>query len=474
LNKKEQRRLVVLNEVEKGKMIGREAGEVLGLSLRHVRRILAAYRKEGAAALAHGNRGRKPPHTLDAGMKKQVLELAQSIYAGCNNQHFTELLAEREGIVLSRSSIRRILLEVGIRSPRKRRPPKHRSRRERYPKEGMLLQIDGSHHNWLEGRGPWLSLIGAIDDATGEVTHALFRNQEDAQGYFLLLRQIVTSHGIPMALYRDRHGIFERSKREPESLEEQLEGRRQPTQFGRLLEELGITSIPSYSPEARGRIERLWGTFQDRLVSELRLAGARTLEEANQVLWDFLPRYNQRFAVPAAQTGSAYRQPGEGFIPDEVFCFKYYRTVGTDNVVRFGEHRLQIMPTNGRLSYARARVEVHERLDGSLAVYYQEHCLATKPAPPEAPVLRARNAPRVVPKTPIVNRGILCNSPSPNLSLQGRGIHGRVSARHYNSHELAVPATLTKKTSQPKHSHRTKPGPDHPWRRPFKLHIDRG
>jgi len=440
LNKKEQRRLMVLNQVEMSKMTGREAGEVLGISLRHVRRILAAYRKEGAAALAHGNRGRKPHHALGASLRKRVLELAQSTYAGCNNQHFTELLAERESIALSRSSVRRILLKAGIKSPRRRRPPKHRSRRERYPQEGMLLQTDGSNHDWLEGRGPYLTIVGAIDDATGEAPYALFREEEDAQGYFLLLRQIVSSHGIPMALYRDRHGIFERAKREPESLEEQLEGRRKPTQFGRLMEELGIISIPSRSPQAKGRIERLWGTLQDRLVSELRLAGAKTLEEANQVLWDFLPRYNQRFAVTAAQAGSAYRQPEEEFIPDEVFCFKYYRTVGPDNVVRFGGHRLQILPTNGRLSYARARVEVHERLDGSLAVYYQGHCLATKPAPPEAPVLRARSTARV-----------MSNMTNP-----------------------AVPAIVAKKTLEPKAPHRTKPGPDHPWRRPFKMHIDRG
>jgi transposase len=397
LTKKEQSRLMVLNGVEVGRISAREAAEVMGLSLRHVRRILAAYRKEGAAVLAHGNRGRKPYHALNEGLRNRVLELAQSTYAGCNTQHFTELLAEREDIALSRSSVRRTLLEAGVKSPRKRRPPKHRSRRERYPKEGMLLQIDGSRHDWLEGRGSWLSLIGAIDDATGKFLYTLFREQEDAQGYFLLLRQIVGSYGIPMALYHDCHGIFERSKTEPESLEEQLEGRRKPTQFGRLMEELGITSISSRSPQARGRIERLWGTFQDRLVSELRLAGARTVREANQVLRDFLPRYNQGFAIPAVEADTAYRQPEERFIPDEVFCFKYYRTVGADNVVRFGRDRLQILPTNGRLSYTRARVEVHERLDGSLAVYYQGYCLTTKPAPLEAPVLRVRNTSRVIP-----------------------------------------------------------------------------
>ena len=180
LNKKEQRRLVVLNQVEGGRMGGREAGEVSGLSLRHVRRLLAAYRKEGAQALAHGNRGRKPHNALDKGLSMKVSELAESTYAGCNNQHLTELLAEREGITLSRSSVRRILLGAGIKSPRKRRAPKHRSRRERYPQEGMLLQIDGSRHDWLEGRGPYLTLIGAINDATGKVPYALFREQEDA------------------------------------------------------------------------------------------------------------------------------------------------------------------------------------------------------------------------------------------------------------------------------------------------------
>ena len=227
-----------------------------------MRRLLAAYRKEGARALAHGNRGSKPRHALDESLKRQVLELAQSTYAGCNNQHLTELPAERECIILSRSSVRRILLRAGIKSPRKRRPPEHHSRRERYPREGILLQIDRSRHDWLQARSHYLSLIGAIDDATGAVPYALFRDEEDAQGYFLLLREIVTNYGTPMALYHDRHGIFERSKREPETVEEQLAEARKPTQFGRLMQRLGITSISPRSPQARGRIGRLWGTLQ--------------------------------------------------------------------------------------------------------------------------------------------------------------------------------------------------------------------
>ncbi len=280
---------MVLNEVERGVLVGWQAAEVLRLSLRQVRRLVAAYRKEGAAGLAHGNRGRKPRHALRADVKEDVVALADSKYTGFNTQHFTELLVEREGIGLSRSSVRRILLGAGIGSPRKRRAPKHRSRRERYPQEGMLLQVDGSRHDWLEGRGLWLSLVGAIDDATGKVPYALFREQEDAQGYFLLLQHIVLDYGIPQALYHDCHSIFLVSDRVPLSLEEQLNGKRQPTQFGRLMQELGITSIAALSPQAKGRIERLWGTFQDRLVSELRLAGARTIDEANRMLGGFLP-----------------------------------------------------------------------------------------------------------------------------------------------------------------------------------------
>jgi len=244
LNEKEQRRVMVLNEVEKGVITGRQAAGLMDLSLRHVRRLLAGYRKEGISALAHGNRGKKPPNTIDEGLKQQVIKLASTKYSGFNHQHFTELLAEREGIFVSRSSVRNVLLESGIKSPRKRRPPKHRSRRERYPQEGMLLQIDGSLHDWLEGRSPHLTLIGAIDDATGKVPYALFREEEDRQGYFLLLREIVLSYGIPLALYHDRHSIFEVAENKLPSIEEQLEGKEPLTQFGRLMEEL-VSSIIS-------------------------------------------------------------------------------------------------------------------------------------------------------------------------------------------------------------------------------------
>jgi len=431
---------MVLNEVEKGKVVIREAAEILGISERQGWRLLAAYREEGAAGLAHGNRGRKPVHSLGEEIRKQVVELVQQKYAGFNHQHLTEFLGEQEGLVLSRSSVRRILLGEGIRSPRTRRAPKHRGRRERYEREGMLLQIDGSRHDWLEGRGPWLTLISSIDDATGKAPFALFRLQEDAQGYFQLLRQIVEKKGVPLAVYHDRHGIFERrSLEQEESLQEQLFGQEPTTQVGRLLKELGIESIPARSPQAKGRIERLFGTFQDRLVSELRLAQAKTLEEANRVLQAFLPRFNRRFAIPPAEPGLAYQTLSAELKRDEVFCFKYYRIVGADNVVAFAHHRIQIHPCNGRQSYYRARVEIQERMNGSLAIYYQGKRLATQPAPAEAPILRVQR-------------------------------RGRPAVQE-SSVQLSSPLKQGKTGIPKKEMLRSKPAPDHPWRKPWKKKI---
>lgn len=394
---REEKRALVLNQVLAGECTVEEAATMLGLSVRQVRRQRRAYEEAGIRALVHGNRGRRPVHALPVEVSGRVVELARTRYAGCNDQHFTELLAEREELELSRSSVRRILRGAGIGSPRKRRAPKHRSRRERMSQEGMLLQIDGSRHDWLEGRGPYLTLLGGIDDATGKVPYALFREQEDAQGYFLLLEEMVRTVGIPLAIYRDRHGIFERSTGEHLTLAEQLNGKAEPTQFGRLLEELGVTSIAARSPQAKGRVERLWGTFQDRLVAELRLAGAGTMAEANQVLGEFLVRFNARFAVPAAAAGSAYRPPIGPRDAQQVFCFKYERTVAADNTVQFGGQRIQLLAGHDRISYARCHVEVHERMDGSLVVCYQGQELASRCAPLEAPVLRTRTGPRPAP-----------------------------------------------------------------------------
>jgi len=369
LSRAEQRRVTVLNHLDSGALVNREAAELLGISVRQVQRLHRVYSQHGVAGLAHGNRGQAAHNAVDSATAKRIVELARGQYQGFNHQHLTEMLAENHGIALSRPTVRRILLGAGIASPRRRRPPKHRRRRDRYPKEGMLLQLDASRHDWLEGRGPYLSLVGAVDDATGKVPWACFRDQEDAQGYFIVMRQTVARFGIPMAVYADRHSIFFQGKEvrlRELSLEEQLAAHREPTQFGRLLNELGVQLIHALSPQAKGRVERLWGTFQDRLASELRMAGAATCEEANQVLRRFLPRHNRRFAVSPQLPETAWVEWPKGSSLDELFCFKYRRVVLNDNTVRIGRH---IIDLPSPVSRAHARVDVQERFDGSLAVY---------------------------------------------------------------------------------------------------------
>src|SRR5712691_636758 len=308
MNGKEQRRAIILTAVAEGRLTAGEAAELMSLSQRHERRLRHAFLRNGPAALVHGNRGRPPVHSLDPGLRSRVTALAEGVYEGCNDQHLSELLAEREGIALSRSSVRRILRAAGRRSPQRRRAPRHRARRERMPQAGMLLQVDGSRHQWLGPDGPWLTLVGAIDDATGDVPYALFREQEDAQGYLLLLREVVRRRGVPLALYSDRHTIFQSRSDEPLTLEEQLAGKPLPTQVGRVLKELHVEWIGARSPQAKGRVERLWRTLQYRLCQELRLANVSTLEGANAVLPALLARHNARFRQRAATRGSAYRR----------------------------------------------------------------------------------------------------------------------------------------------------------------------
>ncbi|MDF1501122.1 MAG: helix-turn-helix domain-containing protein [Anaerolineales bacterium] len=243
---KEQKRLHVLNQIEAGEITVEKGAELLGVTERHLYRLKASYREHGAQALAHGNRGRPSPRRLPEEVSKQVVELVHSTYRAFNDHHLTEMLKEHHGIQISRSSVRRLRREAGVPSPRKRRAPKHRSRRPRYPRPGMLLQIDGSEHPWLGDRGPWLTLVAAIDDATGEVPEALFRAQEDAAGYFLLTRGIVERLGLPLAYYADRHSIFRSPKQA--SVEQQLAGEAPRSQFGRLLENWASSSSPATLP----------------------------------------------------------------------------------------------------------------------------------------------------------------------------------------------------------------------------------
>lgn len=389
LSQREQQRLRVILEVETGRWSVEQAAEVLGLSVRHVWRLKAVYRAEGAAAFMHGNRGRSSPGRIGQDVRLRVIELVTGAYAGCNDHHLAELLALREGILLSRKSVQRIRREAGLKAARQRRPPKHRQRRDRVSQEGIMLQVDGSPHHWFGPDRPACTLLVAIDDATGNVVAALFRQQEDAQGYFLLLKQVLKAKGVPLDLYHDRHAIFQDNSKQPWTLEEELAGRREPTQFSRALEELGITGIVAHSPQAKGRVERLNGTLQDRLVQELRLAGITDIRAAHRFLPAYLKRFNARFAVPAEEPGLAYRPVDPSLDLDRILSFRYQRVVAMDNTVRLESRLIQVPPGPKRRSYAGARVWVHEFLDGSLGVWYQDRWLARTTAQGDV-VVRAR------------------------------------------------------------------------------------
>ena len=270
--------------------------------------------------------------------------------------------------------MRRILVKAGMGSPRSRRSPQHRFRRRRMPQEGMLVQVDGSHHPWLEDRGPKFVLLLAVDDATGVVAQALFHPSEDTRGYLALLEGLVQQWGIPLALYSDRHAAFKYNARQGPVLYES-------TQFALVMRELGIRQIFALSPQAKGRVERMASTFQDRLVTELRLAGASTMDQANDILQQFLPRFNAQFAVAAEQPEQAYRPVPADLALTETICIKPTRKVARDNTVKYQWRVLQLLPGMDRPSYAGLQVEVLERADGELMIKYQGDTVAFQDAP---------------------------------------------------------------------------------------------
>ena len=248
------------------------------------------------------------------------------------------------------------------------------------PREGMLIQIDGSYHRWLGKDGPQFTLLLAIDDATGIVVNSLFCELENTHSYFSLLDGLIRRYGIPLALYSDRHAVF---KYTPPS-----EAAGTPTQFSRAMDEIGIQLIFAQSPQAKGRVERAAGTFQDRLVTELRLAGAITIDDANRVLEGFLPRFNGRFKVPARESEVAYRAVNEEMCLERILCFKYRRRVARDNTVRYRWRTLQLLPGTDRPTYSGAAVDVLEGLDNSLAVQHEDRIIPSQEAPPRPSVLR--------------------------------------------------------------------------------------
>ena len=390
LTPEEGRKLHVLTLVEGKRISVGQAAEALGVTPRQVRRLRVALRREGPAGLVHGNRGRRSARRLPDALHSQIVALARGRYAGLNDHHLTEKLTAVEGLAVSRATVQRVLRAAGLASPRRRRPPRHRARRPRKPQAGLLLQLDGSPFAWFGPTQPPCSLLAAIDDATGTVLAGTFRAQEDAAGYLRLLHTLGRTVGLPAAVYTDAHGIFIRH--DPHwTLAEELQGHQDPTQVGRALQALGIHHIVAASPQAKGRIERLWNTLQGRLPRELALAGITTRAEGEAFLAaTFLPAFNAQFAVPAAVATNAYRPVPRGVPLERVCAFHYMRQVALDNTVRVDGVVLQLAPGPHRRSYARAPADVVQCLDGAWRVYIGDRLVTTTPAPPDPGQLRAR------------------------------------------------------------------------------------
>jgi transposase len=372
LTMQDEKRLELIQRVYRSELTVVQAAFVMGVSERQCYRVKAQVGKVGAKGVVHGNRGRRCKRKTKEKTVRRVVELARGKYQGFNDHHLTEKLKEQEQIDLSREKVRRILRAEGIASPRKRRGIKHRSRRERRASEGMMLQVDGSPHDWLQGRGPPLCLIGAIDDATNKVMGAFFTQAESSWGYFTLFSDTFRQYGLPQSIYSDCHSVFWTDREA--TIDEQLLNKRPTTEVGRGLEELGVTLILAHSPQAKGRIERLWNTFQDRLVSELRLAKAKTIEQAQAVLERYLPVHNRKFSMPATAE-PAWRKVSSLQI-ERALCFKQQRTVAKDNTVTFEGTVLQIPKTSPFRSHANKRIDVHVLLDGAVEFFYKTEKIA--------------------------------------------------------------------------------------------------
>jgi transposase len=345
------------------------------ISYRHAKRLKGVVARDGPRGLIHGNAGRRPANAIGLELRQKIVELSRTEYALFNDTHFTEKFLRIEGIRIGRETVRNIRREVGILPKRRRRPPLHRSRRARKPREGMMVLWDGSAHRWFGAEYPPCCLIAAIDDATSRCLVARLFPFESSEGYLWVLRQMVTEYGIPMIIYQDRHSALKRNDRSW-TLQEQLRGRQDPTQVGWALEELSIDPIYTLSPQAKGRIERLFGTFQDRLIAELQRAGITDIQEANLFLEGFLETYNKQFSRASEKPHKTWRPVPRGMDVDRVCSFSYEATVGNDNTVRLGGITIDIPPGPCRASYAKARVEVSQLLDGSWRVYYKDQQIA--------------------------------------------------------------------------------------------------
>jgi transposase len=362
---------VILRAID-GRLKWYQAAEILGISDRQMRRWRQRYEREGYDGLFDRRRRQPSPKRVPLELVRQVPTLYRERYFDCNVLHFHEKLQAVHGIGLSYTWVKTALQTAGLVAQEARRGP-HRKARPRRPLPGMLLHADASTHAWIPGLDGTQDLIAVLDDATSVAYYARFVPQESARTMLAALQAVIDGPGVFCALYTDRgsHFLTTRTGRSPHRPQSAID----PTQIARALGQLGIELIPARSPQARGRMERLWETWQGRLPQELRLAGIRTLEAANRFLTaTWVPFHNATWTVPAAGEGTAF-VPSTGGQLDRICALHHERVVGHDNCVAFGRRRLQVPQAAWRYSFARCRVKVYEHLDGTLSIGHGPHTL---------------------------------------------------------------------------------------------------
>ena len=346
LKPKDLKRATLIEACINGQCTVKQVANALGLSERRVKQIKKEVKENGVKSIQHGNRGRKPKNTISNETKKKILELRSSYqYELSNFKHFQEILKERENIDISYSALYNILHNAGIKSPKKHRKSKLHHRRKRKESEGMMLQADGTPFDWF-GNGEKYSLHGFVDDATGKITGLYMCKNECLLGYLEVLRQTLENYGIPISLYPDKYSVFFPPKKVDDhvTIEEQLNGREKGiTQFGRIVEELGITMFPANSPQAKGRIERLWETLQSRLVTEFRINNITTMEQANTFLSNYINIYNSKFAIEPLNKNNVFLKLPKKYNLDELLCVKFERTIDNAGVFSVNNSKFQIL-----------------------------------------------------------------------------------------------------------------------------------
>jgi transposase len=407
------------------------AAEMLGVSYRQAKRLYRRYRAHGAVGLQHGSVGRRSNRALAPAVRARALALVRAKYSGSVEERFgptlaAEHLASEDALVVDHETLRRWMLEAGLWSrARKRRP--HRRRRERKAHFGELVQLDGSAHDWFEGRRPPCCLVSLVDDATSQ-SQGRFSEQETIWAAVTVLRDWIGAYGLPQALYTDWKNVYVRQPTEEEQLTETVP----LTQFGRMCAQLGIRIIPASSPQAKGRIERNHGTHQDRLVKKLRRRAVADLASANAFLGaEYWPAHNARFARPPASPDDFHVPVPRGVRLDAVFRLEETRTVSNDWVVRYDNRYFQLARQSHRPP-ARATVQVYEAADGQLEIRYRDRVMRWQEIAPESVLARRTASPQG------------CRAPAP-----------------------AAPAP------PPVGGRPPRPSADHPWRRGYEARAAR-